>query len=265
VPVSEGGLGKLKEWEVPMYRLICFMFALVISVPVVGQTTDRYGNEPLSYTVGDSDTSPLADTHVESSELDLLVSNTIEFPCRVWLDVCMDDYRVNVGDMKGKYTDAGRTAWADNYFDGDGNDCGSGIAAGRGTVSHDLTVYVANAWLLDETSDDGGQVHFQLIAKEYSGFDCGGTLLRTFSTEDVYCSSTAIDVTAQQAWADTSAGCASYGDPISCRLPDVFVTAPTAGNYSYWTQVSTWVCDADGSPCTGPDTDTGCFDFVWAN
>ena len=123
-------------------------------------------------------------------------------------------------------------------------------------------LYVTNAWGIDETIGDGGQISSHLFAYEHPGFGCKQTYTR--SAYDVSrCSFGTYSVSSQQAWSDTTAGCTGYGDPTDCHMPDVLFTPPSPGDYSYETILWVFVCDADGSNCTY-NTESGCFDFTWA-
>ncbi|MBM4387872.1 MAG: hypothetical protein FJ088_09055 [Deltaproteobacteria bacterium] len=188
----------------------------------------------------------------------------IKVPCKVYYDECTADYRINLGNMTGEYTPSGRTSLSIAYMTT--NYCGSGADTGSVPTNKNLILFVANAWGHDTSNEDGGRVYFGLTVWEYTGGGCTGTNTRTGYDTTGYCTFGITNGGSQLAWAETAANCAGvYGDPATCHLPDVAMTAPqSTGIWYYKYKLSTQVCDPNGGRCTTSDA-YGCFNVGWYN
>jgi hypothetical protein len=191
------------------------------------------------------------------------IYTSFEVPCELYYDECTTDYRINLGDMKGKYTDSGRTAYSQPYF-ANGN-CTYGTDAGSLPSNKNLVPFVANAWGHDTTTSDGGQLYFSITVWEYTGSGCTGTNTRTAS-DSPYCTFTSAQTMSEVAWADGGAACTgSYSDPGNCHMPDVLISYPgSTGTWYYKYKLYTQTCDYRGANCT-TSTAYGCFSASWYN
>lgn len=161
------------------------------------------------------------------------VYQTVPAPCWASYDSCTGHYFLVLGHGYG-ICSTGRSASADAYFDD--ADCGWAGYAGSIAGPQELWLVVPNAWVLDQTSADGGRVYVSISrVYEYLGGDCSGTALRSFTGDTATCDTSVGGEEWLHAYGDSAADCDSSqtGDPIPCHRLDLYVSSPTGiGLYS---------------------------------
>ena len=201
----------------------------------------------------------------ESSSEMILMSSTVgtsiptanRAACWASYDSYRGRSRIAVGEAFTRYASAGRYAVADAYFDS--ADCGMDSYAGKVDFGDTLDLFLTNAYMIDEVTDDGGKIYFRLRLDYYCPDGCEETCTDLTDTSDqATCSSTS----SGQEWREAID---IEGDTDDCHRPDLVITSSSSwypdsrDTVGYYYHVEAWTCDSNGTNCTY-QRDTGCFD-----
>jgi len=178
-------------------------------------------------------------------------------PCWMSWDPKRNRFRLIVGSTYGIYGATERSIVLDNYFDS--ADCGWGAFTGTIPWGYDLDLSLKSAYLLDQTTGDGGRVYFQIYITKHCVDGCDGTCFNYSEYDQARCDSTIGD----QYWREALD---LEGDSDVCHRPDVKIPAghyflDATGLHGLKFVVRTWVCDPNGSSNCTFDSDSGCLEY----
>lgn len=222
-----------------------------------GAKIEAPGPEDVSETVPPEEDAPLGGLILGASTVGTSIVTAGRAACWASFDPYRDRSRLAVGEAYTRYTSGGRYAVADAYFDD--ADCGMDSHAGTVDFGDTLDLFLTNAYMIDEVSDDGGRVYFRLRLDYYCPDGCEGTCANVTDTSDL---ATCLSTTSGQTWREALD---IEGDYDNCHRPDLVITTSSSwypdspDTIGYLYHVEAWTCDGNGTNCSY-QFDTGCMD-----
>lgn len=205
--------------------------------------------------------------HPDARAADTTTADLSEFGCTANYNACIDDYRIDVGSARIIY-DLSRSAsdWVkgDAYHSGTSGECGWSYLAATIPLGEDLLFVLGSTTYTDLEPSYGQIIRKRLRVTEYSGINCTGTALRTYTDQQDITTPTGTDN--QLCLADYKQDCSGgYGDPtFTCRLPDVLFNRPSGGGVRWYqtrAMAGLGLCGAYG--CLHEHEDVGCVEVNW--
>jgi len=222
-----------------------------------GAKIEAPGAEDIAETIAPEEDELLGGVLLGASTVGTSIATAGRAACWASYDSYRDRSRLAVGEAYTRYTSGGRYAVADAYFDG--ADCGMDAHAGTVDYGDTLDLFLTNAYMIDEVTDDGGKVYFRLRLDYYCPDGCEGTCTNATDVSDL---ATCLSTSSGQTWREALD---IEGDYDDCHRPDLVITTSSAwypdsrDTVGYYYHVEAWTCDSDGTNCSY-QIDTGCFD-----